>query len=180
MAEHDLIVSDSCTCTSEELEKYNFLQDWIGHEFRNELEKHGFKGTFYPLWGKGLQAMCDAIQWFKDEGHNTESIAVLCAGNDIKFGEDHCRNSLSNIREHEVDIYNLIPDIEFEKRWVGKLWQLPNKEVHQKEINHETNESYHDQQEQKECPVCGGIEWSEIWGECVTCMKPKDIEHYKQ
>ena len=134
--------------------------------------------------------MCDAIQWFKDEGHNTESIAVLCAGNDIKFGEYHCKKVLSNIREHEVDIYDIIPDIEFEKIWVGKHWQLPNKEVHQekqKEENvedHDSNKEFHDQVrtiikeqcEQKECPVCGGIEWCKIWGECVECMKPKDIK----
>ena len=30
--------------------------------------------------------------------------------------------------------------------------------------------------EQKECPVCGGIEWRKIWGECVECMRPKEIK----
>ena len=66
--EYDLILSDSCTCTSDETGKDECWQDWNGHEFRNELVKHGFQGTFWPLWGKGLQEMCDAIQWFKDEG----------------------------------------------------------------------------------------------------------------
>ena len=110
---------------------------------------------------------------------------------------------------HDPQIFNLIPSIEFEKVWVGKYWQLPEKEVHQenqeeKNVDQnlnvksivenggkvtltENNDTFielpkiiNEHQEQKECPVCGGIEWSEIWGECVNCMKPKEIKQYNQ
>ena len=92
--EYDLIISDSCTCTAEKFGDNQIWKNYNGHEFKNELEKHGFKGTYWPMWGKGLQDMCDAIQNLKDEGHNTNRIAVLCAGNDIKYGEDYCREIL--------------------------------------------------------------------------------------
>ena len=37
---YDLILSDSCTCTSDQIGYKQFWKDYNGHEFRSELETH--------------------------------------------------------------------------------------------------------------------------------------------
>ena len=125
--DYDLILSDSCTCTSDNnsQHKKDFWKDYQGSQFRDELIKYGFEGESYAIW-KSLYEMNEAIKWFKNEGYNTERIAVICAGIDIKKGKKYCQESLSDMRkQHEVDIYiyiyNAIPAIEFCKTRLGEM-----------------------------------------------------------
>ena len=60
--DYDVIISDSCTCTSDPHPDHPYDKNWdvrdrSGYEFNEELLGRGADGEYYPLWGAGLQAM---------------------------------------------------------------------------------------------------------------------------
>ena len=52
-------MTDSLSCTR--------TADWVadkwGTELAAHLTSHGFSGNFWPMWGQGLAAMEEYVEW---------------------------------------------------------------------------------------------------------------------
>ena len=173
--EYDLILSDSSTCTSDKIKNTvnQFHEDKHGTKFQGALNERNHQGNYWPLWGKGLPQMLDAIKWFENNGDKIENIAIICAGNDIKYGKDHCAEALKEIYKYNVEIFDVIPRSEFHKTWKNQKWEL-HEESNIKENKSSNSEKTDD--EKWKCNICNSNEWSEIWGQCANCLRPKE-EH---
>ena len=169
-AKADLVLSDSCRCTSYSPDPINypewFNEDRDGNEFLNELNNAKAKGKYMPSWGQGLKAMRENIESEIESNPEIKDIVIIIAGNDIQYGKKYCQEEIDKIMKFNPKIISVIPEYSqcdgdeqdekdewYEQNWYDQNdWKEENEESQiEKEASAETLHGKEEENEQESC-----------------------------
>ena len=110
LAQYDIIISDSCTCTSdpnpEDPNNPNVcIEDRWGTEFSNSLRTAESHAWYHPMWGQGLPSMYTYLESSYNTYGNLGKVAIIIAGNDMWWGANTCKEYLDKIHVWKPTIY---------------------------------------------------------------------------